>query len=120
MEKFLALMDAAGMPAKGVPYYRKPKEEPARLRPKLNFVREWREVRGWTQEKLAELSGLSHSTISAYERLTATGTEPSVEALQKLGRAFGIPAGWILDINPVKNPALLAAYMRAAESQRQI
>ena len=32
------------------------------------FVRQWRVLREWTQERLAAESGLSLSSISAYER----------------------------------------------------
>jgi transcriptional regulator with XRE-family HTH domain len=105
------------MPKKG-PYLRR-QEHRLRLREKTNFVREWRETKGWTQEELAAESGLSVSSISAYERLTIDGNDPSVEALRKLGKALGVPGGMILDIDPTQDPTLWSAFQRATPDQRR-
>lgn len=102
------------MPRKKGPYRRKPKDTPAR--PKSNFVREWREWADLTQEDLAGDSGLSLSSISAYER---GDNDPSLEALAKLADALGVPKGMILDIDPTTDPPLWNGYLRASERQRQ-
>jgi DNA-binding XRE family transcriptional regulator len=50
------------------------------------LVQKLRLQRGWSQEQLAELSGLSARTIQRIER----GNTASVESLKALGAAFGI------------------------------
>lgn len=54
-----------------------------------------------SQEYLAGESGLSVASISAYER---GENDPSVDALKKLSKVFGIPRGMILDIDPNQAP----------------
>lgn len=49
-------------------------------------IREMREERGWSQERLAELSGVSRQTISGLESGSITVT--TTETLRKLASAF--------------------------------
>lgn len=80
-----------------------------------NFVRQWRELREWTQEQLAEKSGLSLSSISAYERYD---NDPSVDALRGLGKAIGVPGGMILDVDPSEDASMWKPYLRASVAQK--
>lgn len=102
-------------------YTRPQKPEAEAPLEKTNFVREWRErpteefPGGMSQEALSERSGLSVSSISAYERMT---NDPSIDALQKLSNAFGVPRGMILDVDPRQDAELWDAYQRADASQR--
>jgi transcriptional regulator with XRE-family HTH domain len=98
------------------PYLRAPKAQ-EKPRDNPNFIRQWREWKGWTQEELAEKSGLSVSSISAYEK-EAGGNDPSVEALQKLSASLGVPKGMLLDVSPAEDPPLWAGFLRASEAQR--
>jgi transcriptional regulator with XRE-family HTH domain len=52
-------------------------------------VRECREARGWSQERLAEHAGLNRSYIGEIERGAVTA---SLATVAKLARAFGLPA----------------------------
>ena len=49
--------------------------------PPRHFVREWRDFRGMTQEKLAEAAGLTPGAISQLERGEVGYTQRSIEAL---------------------------------------
>lgn len=50
-------------------------------RPRRNFIREWRKSRGYTLEKLAELSGVSIAQISNIESRKNGYSWESLEAL---------------------------------------
>ncbi len=50
-------------------------------------IRDLRESKAWTQEELAERSGLSYRTI---QRLEA-GSEPSAMSLKRLAETFDVP-----------------------------
>lgn len=52
-------------------------------------VRELRKQRGWTQEKLEELSGLDRTYISDIERGVRN---PSVKSLERLAKALKVRA----------------------------
>lgn len=97
-----------------VPAARKPKE-------KTHFLREWRErpteefPDGMPQEILAERAGLSISSVSAYERYV---NDPSVDALNKLSGALGVPRGVLLDVDPTGETDLWNAILKANPEQR--
>ena len=86
-----------------------------------NFIRQWREMprpghpKGWSQGKLADVSGVSLSSISAYER---GENDPSMEFLQMLSDALGVPRGMLLDVDPTLDTELWAVYLRADKGQR--
>jgi transcriptional regulator with XRE-family HTH domain len=92
------------------------------VREKTNFLREWRErpteefPDGMGQETLADRSGLSVSSVSAYER---SENDPSLDALAKLSKALGVPKGMLLDVDPREDPELWDAYLRADAGQRE-
>ena len=60
------------------------------------LIQKLRLQRGWSQEQLAELSGLSVRTIQRLER----GQTASVESLKALGAAFEI------DFSHLKEPEM--------------
>ncbi len=93
------------------PYLRKTR--PARA--KTNFIREWREWAGLTQAQLAEASGLSGGSISAYELGTM---DPSLEALKAISAALRVPMGMLLDVDPREDAPLWAGFLRATKDQR--
>ncbi len=53
-----------------------------------------RTKRGWSQEKLAELSALSKNSIGIIERGESS---PSITTLEKIALAFGIPLPDLVD-----------------------
>ena len=51
-------------------------------------VRQLRGLRGWTQEELADASGLAQTTVSAIESGRVSRT--SAENIERLARAFAV------------------------------
>jgi ribosome-binding protein aMBF1 (putative translation factor) len=100
-------------------YYRQTANIPADVG---NFIRQWRELprpaypKGWSQGKLASESGVSLSSISAYER---GENDPSIKFLGMISKALGVPRGVLLDVDPTKDPELWDAWLRASPSERQ-
>lgn len=90
--------------------YRREKKSTAPAVEVTNFIREWREEAEWSQELLSEKSGVSVASISAYER---GETDPSIEYLEKLSKALGVPRGMLLDVDPTADPPLWASVMKA-------
>ncbi len=71
------------------------------------IVRKLRLQRGWTQDQLSEISGLSIRTIQRLER----GAKPSLETAKSLAAIFQVDfqsfQPWELDMNsPEKEPAV--------------
>jgi len=66
-------------------------------------VRLLREARGWSQEDLAEHSGLNRSFIGEIERGAAT---PSLVTVAKLSQAFGLPPSVLVSHGEI--PILMA------------
>lgn len=64
-------------------------------------VRQLRKARGWTQERLAEESGLHRTYIGGVER-TLRGC--SLDTLSRLARGFGISISELLDFSDVPPP----------------
>lgn len=52
-----------------------------------NVLREFREARGWSQGRLAELLGVSRQTINAVE---TDKYDPSLPLALRLARLFGV------------------------------
>ncbi|MFS2317038.1 helix-turn-helix domain-containing protein [Maricaulis sp. D1M11] len=63
-----------------------------------NGLRALRTERGWSQEHLATLSGLSERTIQRIERSSETGTRPSLDTLQALAAAFDVSPAQMRDL----------------------
>ena len=51
-------------------------------------LKELRKKTGWSQQKLAEKSGLSYNTITKIEQGAAT--KPTIQTMIKIADAFGI------------------------------
>jgi transcriptional regulator with XRE-family HTH domain len=51
-------------------------------------IKELRKNKGWSQQKLAEKSGLSFNTITRIEQ--GIGDSPTLKTLLKLTEAFGV------------------------------
>ena len=64
-------------------------------------VRELRAASQLTLERLAEISGVSRSTISSIERVE---TSPTAAVLHKLATAFGIPLAALFSESPGDTP----------------
>jgi len=67
-------------------------------------IKELREKKGLTQGKLAELLGLSRSTIAMYE---TNNSNPDYETLKKLSALFGVSIDYLLgntELVPMEKP----------------
>ncbi len=60
-------------------------------------IKEARKAKGWTQEKVAELVGISRS---AYTNIETGAKMPSVPVAQRIGKVLGIPWASILEDKP--------------------
>ena len=57
-------------------------------------LKQLREERGWSQERVAHESGLNPSHVAKIER---TEREPGVRSISKLSKALGISAAELFD-----------------------
>ncbi|CCE03647.1 helix-turn-helix domain-containing protein [Bradyrhizobium sp. STM 3809] len=73
------------------------------------LIQKLRLQRGWSQEQLAEISGLSTRTIQRLER----GAAPSLETLKALGAAFEV------DLSTLREPDMTTANITAAPMTTQ-
>jgi transcriptional regulator with XRE-family HTH domain len=74
---------------------------------KLMMIQKLRLQRGWSQQQLAEISGLSSRTISRIER----GETPSLESLKALAAVFNV------DFNTLKEQEMDATLPLIEQSQ---
>lgn len=58
-------------------------------------LRYYRKLNGFTQKQIADLTGLSRPTISAYEQGTA---EPDMATFRKMAAAYKVSADVLLDL----------------------
>ena len=65
----------------------------------MNQIRKYREAKGWTQEHLARISGVSQSTICQYELRERSVT---LKTLDKLAAALEVPSAWLMEKEEVK------------------
>ena len=72
------------------------KEKPRR------FIREWRESKGWTQERLAGLVDMATSSISQLENGEQGYSQPTLE---RLAHIFNCNPGELLMRNPLDKKA---------------
>ena len=59
-------------------------------------LREHRQRRGWSQERLASTAGLDRSYVGDIER---GAVSPTLQTLEKLSAALGIPASELIRID---------------------
>jgi transcriptional regulator with XRE-family HTH domain len=57
-------------------------------------LKQLREARGWSQERVAHESGLNPSHVAKIER---TEREPGVRAISKLSKGLGVSASELFD-----------------------
>lgn len=85
-----------------------------------NFLREWREFMGWSQEELAEMAEVHYTTIGRIE----TGKRKlKTRFLRHLANIFKVPASALLDINPAtesggRTANMLLAWNKLTASQQ--
>lgn len=72
-------------------------------------VRRLREIRGWSQEQLAEYAGLNRSYVGEVERGSAIA---SIVTVDKLARAFQVPIEHLL--NPSSDVTNVPGFAPAA------
>jgi transcriptional regulator with XRE-family HTH domain len=76
------------------------------------LVRQLRDARGWTQEKLAREADITVTSVSNVER---GATKPNGETVEKIAAAFGLEPG---DLDPRRLGEVVAASARTI-AQRQ-
>lgn len=82
-----------------------------------NFLPQWREYRKqMTQEQLAELSGMSVSNISQFERMLQGF---SARGLKKLAHVLECQPAHILLVNPLEDEEIWMLWSRASRDQRK-
>jgi len=92
----------------------KPPKQPSRPRGAAKkvwqriYLREWREFRELTVEKLAEDAGVSPGLISQIENKISAG---SADSLEKLALALKISVGELLDVKPEPGGAIMRMWV---------
>lgn len=76
-------------------------------------IRTARETKGWTQVDLAEASRVAPQVISRSERGAVT---PSLESLERLANALGVPLASLIGAEPVPAPPDISASARRVAS----
>lgn len=79
------------------------------------FLREWREFRSFTVERLAELAKVSPGLISQIENRVSAG---SPDTLERLSKVLGITVGELLDVQPKDGGFIMRAWVRERDRQR--
>lgn len=80
-----------------------------------HFIREWRDHRDLTLERLAERIGLTHSTLSRIERGKTAYTQPVLEALAE---ALGTTPASLIMRDPSKPGAVWDLWEAIPASER--
>lgn len=80
------------------------------------FFKEWRKHRGMTLEQAAELADMTAGNLSAMERGAQGYTQDGLEALAE---AYKTSTGWLLDVDPTKDEAIMPIWQDAKPSDRQ-
>lgn len=77
----------SGRPVDTIPAVPKPKPDPFRFARRLRTLRE---ERGWTQEKLAQVAGITYAAVRKLEQLTGKPRTPAWDTARQLARALGV------------------------------
>lgn len=80
------------------------------------FFKAWRKKRGMTLEQAAEKAGMTPGNLSAMERGTQGYTQDGLEALAD---TYGVPPGWLTDVDPASVEDILPVWERAKPSDRK-
>ncbi len=98
------------------------KPTPKRVTPRFKtrvrrrtFFKEWRKRRGMTLEQAAEAAGMTAGNLSAMERGAQGYTQDGLEALADV---YKTSTGWLLDVNPTKDDAIIPIWERANPDDR--
>lgn len=81
-----------------------------------HFVREWRKFRGYSQERLAEMVGVTHGAISQLETGKTHYTQAMLEALAE---ALMTEPASLLMRDPTAQDAIWSIWERAKPAQRR-
>lgn len=79
------------------------------------FFKEWRKHRGMTLEQAADAAGMTAGNLSAMERGAQGYTQDGLEALADVYRTS---TGWLLDVDPTKDDAIMPIWERAKPTDR--
>lgn len=79
------------------------------------YLKEWREYRHLTVERLAALAGVSPGLISQIENRISAG---SPDTLERLAKALGISVGELLDVKPETGGFMMRAWVRDRDRRR--
>lgn len=79
-----------------------------------HYVREWREVRGYSLEKLAEMVGKTHPTISRIEH----GGSLNRKMLEALAKALKVSAFDLEHRHPEDPPTIFSYWSDLSDLQR--
>lgn len=78
-------------------------------------LREWREYRGLSVERLAEKAGVSPGLVSQIENRLSAG---SPDSLEKLAKALDCEVGELLDIAPSKGGSMFRVWVSDEDRPR--
>lgn len=73
-------------------------------RQRRTYIKEWREQRGWSQEELADMVGVTQETISRLENGKIAYTQPTLEAIAD---KLACEIGDLTDHDPTKDGVLV-------------
>ena len=65
-------------------------------------VKQARESKGYTQDQVADLTGITKATISRYEN--GKRKDPARQELKKLAKCYDISVDWLIGVTDVKIP----------------
>lgn len=80
-----------------------------------HFIKQWREYRGLTQERLAERTGMSNNNISQLENFKQNY---STEGLEAIANALRTEPGLLLMVDPTKEKAMWSIWEQATPAER--
>lgn len=79
-------------------------------------IKQIRKERGLTQKELAEIVHVSQQAIARYEKQKA---DPTLEVLQAISEALGVPLSYFLDANAVDAEQEYLALYRSLNEENQ-
>lgn len=82
-------------------------------------IRKYRKEKGWSQRKLSELSGVSHTQIANYE---TNRTKPTLETIVKIANALNVNIAELLGYDSKKDPLtdkLLSLFYRLNDNGKK-
>lgn len=80
------------------------------------YIREWREQRGWSQEELAEMVGVTQETISRLEGGKIAYVQGTLEPIAE---ALAVTVGMLIDHDPTKDGVLIQLARKVKVEDRE-